>query len=311
MLGTWYRHVNCGAGRPDSLRPSAAGQADVPGCKDANMGDIRVGGRNNVVLAGRDDKPVMMLANGFGCDQNMWRLIVPGLAGDYRVVLFDHVGSGGSELSAWRAERYATLDGYTDDIVALCHELGLRQVVLVAHSVSAMMAVLAAIREPELFSKLILIGPSPRYIDDAGYRGGFSQADIDDLLGSLDSNYLGWSAAMAPVIMGNPERPALSDELANSFCRTDPEIARAFARTTFLSDNRSDLHQVSVPTLILQCSQDVIAPPEVGEYVQAQIPGSTLVTLPATGHCPHLSAPEVTLAAIRSFAAADGGGQHG
>lgn len=215
----------------------------MPGCKDADMGEIRVGGRNNVVLAGRGDKPVVMLANGFGCDQNMWRLIAPGLAGDYRVVLFDHVGSGGSELSAWRADRYATLDGYADDIVLLCHELGLHRVVLVAHSVSAMMAVLAAIREPELFSKLILIGPSPRYIDDAGYRGGFSQADIDDLLASLDSNYLGWSAAMAPVIMGNPERPALSDELSSTLCRTDPEIARAFARTTFLSDNRSDLHR--------------------------------------------------------------------
>ena len=194
------------------------------------MGEIRAGGRNNVVLAGRDDKPVMMLANGFGCDQNMWRLIAPGLAEDYRVVLFDHVGSGGSDLSAWRAERYAALDGYADDILRLCHELRLQQVVFVGHSVSAMIGVLAAIREPELFSKLILIGPSPRYVDDAGYRGGFSQADIDELLESLDSNYLGWSAAMAPVIMGNPERPELGEELANSFCRTDPEIARAFAR---------------------------------------------------------------------------------
>jgi sigma-B regulation protein RsbQ len=291
--------------------PSVPCRAGAARCKDADMGEIRAGGRNNVVLAGRDDKPVMMLANGFGCDQNMWRLIAPGLAEDYRVVLFDHVGSGGSDLSAWRADRYAVLDGYADDILLLCHELRLQRVVLVAHSVSAMMAVLAAIREPGLFSKLILIGPSPRYVDDAGYRGGFSQADIDDLLGSLDSNYLGWSAAMAPVIMGNPERPALGEELANSFCRTDPEIARAFARTTFLSDNRSDLHRVTVPTLILQCSRDVIAPPEVGDYVKAQIPGSTLVTLPATGHCPQLSAPEVTLAAIRSFAAADGGERHG
>ena len=219
------------------------------------MGDIRVGGRNNVVMAGRDDGPMVMLANGFGCDQNMWRLVVPGLAGDFRVVLFDHVGSGGSEMSAWGAGRYQTLDGYADDILGICHELELRQVIFVGHSVSAMMGVLAAVREPERFSKLILIGPSPRYIDDAGYQGGFSEADIDELLESLDSNYLGWSAAMAPVIMGNPERPELGEELANSFCRTDPEIARAFARTTFLSDNRSDLAAVTVPTLILQCSR--------------------------------------------------------
>jgi sigma-B regulation protein RsbQ len=267
------------------------------------MGGIAVVGRNNVVLTGREDGPVVMLAHGFGCDQNMWRLIVPGLARDYRVLLFDHVGSGRSDLSAWRPERYATLDGYADDVLRMCHELELRQVVFVGHSVSAMIGVLAAAREPGQFSKLVLVGPSPRYIDDAGYRGGFSKADIDELLESLDSNYLGWSAAMAPVIMGNPERPELAEELANSFCRTDPAIARAFARTTFLSDNRSDLAEVTVPTLVLQCSRDAIAPPEVGAFVHAQIPGSTLVTLPATGHCPQLSAPEATLAAIASFAA--------
>jgi sigma-B regulation protein RsbQ len=267
------------------------------------MGGIAVVGRNNVVLTGREDGPVVMLAHGFGCDQNMWRLIVPGLARDYRVLLFDHVGSGRSDLSAWRPERYATLDGYADDVLRMCHELELRQVVFVGHSVSAMIGVLAAVREPGQFSKLVLVGPSPRYIDDAGYRGGFSKADIDELLESLDSNYLGWSAAMAPVIMGNPERPELAEELANSFCRTDPAIARAFARTTFLSDNRSDLAEVTVPTLVLQCSRDAIAPPEVGAFVHAQIPGSTLVTLPATGHCPQLSAPEATLAAIASFAA--------
>lgn len=233
------------------------------------MGGIAVVGRNNVVLTGREDGPVVMLAHGFGCDQNMWRLIVPGLARDYRVLLFDHVGSGRSDLSAWRPERYATLDGYADDVLRMCHELELRQVVFVGHSVSAMIGVVAAVREPGQFSMLVLVGPSPRYIDDAGYRGGFSKADIDELHESLDSNYLGWSAAMAPVIMGNPERPELAEELANSFCRTDPAIARAFARTTFLSDNRSDLAEVTVPTLILQCSRDAIAPPEVGAFVHA------------------------------------------
>ena len=255
------------------------------------MGDLAVGGINNVLLTGRDDGPVVMLAHGFGCDQNMWRLVAPGLARDFRVVLFDHVGSGRSDRSAWRPERYATLDGYADDVLRICHELELPPVVFVGHSVSAMIGVLAAIREPDRFSKLILLGPSPRYIDDGGYRGGFSEADIGELLESLDSNYLGWSAAMAPVIMGNPERPELGEELTNSFCRTDPEVARAFARATFLSDNRADLGQVTVPTLVLQCSSDVIAPPEVGAFVHAQIPGSRLVTLPATGHCPQLSAP--------------------
>jgi sigma-B regulation protein RsbQ len=266
------------------------------------MGDVRVGGRNNVLVTGRDDCPVMMLANGFGCDQNMWRLVAPALAEDFRVVLFDHVGSGQSDMSFWDPERYQTLDGYADDILRICHELDLHGVIFVGHSVSAMMGVLASVREPELFSKLILVGPSPRYVDDAGYRGGFSETDIDELLDSLDSNYLGWSATMAPVIMGNPERPELGEELANSFCRTDPAIARAFARTTFLSDNRSDLAKVTVPTLILQCASDAIAPAEVGAFVHAEIQGSTLVTLSATGHCPQLSAPEETLVAIASFA---------
>ena len=253
-------------------------------------------------MTGPEDRPVVMLAHGFGCDQNLWRLIAPQLAENFRVVLFDHVGAGRSDLSAWQPERYATLDGYADDVLRICRELELPPVGFVGHSVSAMIGVLAAIREPDRFSKLILVGPSPRYIDAAGYRGGFSEADIDELLDSLDSNYLGWSAAMAPVIMGNPERPELAEELAGSFCRTDPAIARVFARTTFLSDNRTDLAKVTVPTLILQCARDAIAPAEVGAFVQAEIPGSTLVTLPATGHCPQLSAPDATLAAIASFA---------
>jgi sigma-B regulation protein RsbQ len=258
--------------------------------------------RNNVVLRGPEGGPVVMLAHGFGCDQNLWRRVAPGLERDFRVVLFDHVGAGHSDLSAWNPERYSTLDGYADDVLRICDELDLRQVVLVGHSVSAMIGVLAVAREPERFAGLVLLCPSPRYVDDAGYRGGFSQADIDELLDSLDSNYLGWSAAMAPVIMGNPERPELGEELANSFCRTDPAIARVFARTTFLSDSRSDLAQVTVPALVLQCSSDAIAPPEVGEFVHAQIPGSRLVTLAATGHCPQLSAPDATLEAIASFA---------
>ncbi|GAA2372544.1 hydrolase [Catellatospora methionotrophica] len=259
--------------------------------------------RNHVTFAGPVDAPVVMLAHGFGCDQNMWRRIVPALAVDHRVVLFDHVGSGRSDPAAWGAERYASLSGYAEDVVDICRELELPPVTFVGHSVAAMIGVLAANEAPDRFAALALITPSPCYIDDDTYHGGFSRADIDELLESLDSNYLGWSATMAPVIMGNPGRPELGEELTNSFCRTDPAMAAVFARATFLSDNRADLAKVGVPTLIMQCSHDAIAPPEVGFYLRQQIPGSRLVTLAATGHCPQLSAPEETVAALREFLA--------
>ncbi|MFG1642496.1 alpha/beta fold hydrolase [Amycolatopsis sp. NPDC049252] len=258
--------------------------------------------RNNVVVTGPADGPVVLLAHGFGCDQNLWRLVVPALAKHFRVVLFDHVGAGKSDVSAWSAERYAGLDAYASDVLDICAELGLRDVTLVGHSVSAMIAVLAVNRAPERFAKLVLLTPSPCYIDDGDYRGGFSRMDVDELLESLEANYLGWSAAMAPVIMGNPERPELGGELTDSFCRTDPVIARVFARATFLSDNRADLPRVAVPTLVIQTAQDAIAPPEVGRFVHEQIDGSALVTLDATGHCPQLSAPEATAEAILAFA---------
>lgn len=257
--------------------------------------------RNNVVITGRPDGPVVLLAHGFGCDQNMWRLMVPALADDFRVVLFDYVGSGRSDLSAWSEQRYSSLEGYALDVLEVCEELDLRDVAFVGHSVSAMVGVLAVQKAPERFSHLVMVAPSPRYIDEDGYRGGFSTEDIDELLTSLDSNYLGWSATMAPVIMGNPDRPELGEELTASFCATDPDIARAFARTTFLSDSRQDLKSVAVPTLVLECAQDVIAPREVGAYVHAAIPGSRLVTLDATGHCPQLSAPDATAQAITGF----------
>ncbi|BAC68633.1 sigma factor sigB regulation protein rsbQ [Streptomyces avermitilis] len=257
--------------------------------------------RNNVVVTGRPDGPVVLLAHGFGCDQNMWRLVVPALADDFRVVLFDYVGSGRSDLSAWSEQRYSSLEGYALDVLEVCEELDLRDVAFVGHSVSAMVGVLAAQKAPERFSRLVMVAPSPRYIDEDGYRGGFSAEDIDELLTSLDSNYLGWSATMAPVIMDNPDRPELGEELTASFCATDPDIARAFARTTFLSDSRQDLKSVAVPTLVLECAQDVIAPREVGAYVHAAIPGSRLVTLDATGHCPQLSAPDATAQAITAF----------
>lgn len=257
--------------------------------------------RNNVTVTGRDVGPSVILAHGFGCDQHMWRFITPRLADDYRVVLFDHVGSGGSDLSAYRPQRYASLQGYAEDVLEILAELDIRDVVFVGHSVSAMIGVLAAVAEPDRFSRLVLIGPSPRYIDDEGYRGGFSRADIEELLESLDSNYLGWSASMAPMIMGNPDRPELGAELVNSFCRTDPAIARHFARVTFLSDNRDDLPKVTVPSLVLQCTDDIIAPYEVGDYVHRNLSDSSLVRLKATGHCPNLSAPGETADAIQAF----------
>jgi sigma-B regulation protein RsbQ len=257
--------------------------------------------RTNVRVSGRADGQPMLFAHGFGCDQNMWRFVAPAFEATHRVILFDHVGAGRSDLAAYDPERYGSLQGYADDVLEICRELDLSDVVFVGHSVSAMIGVLAAAREPERFAKLVLIGPSPRYVDDSGYVGGFSREDIEELLESLDSNYLGWSSAMAPVIMGNPERPELGEELTNSFCRTDPAIAKRFARVTFLSDNRADLGKVSVPTLVLQCAEDAIAPRPVGEYVHRQIAGSRLVLLDATGHCPNLSAPDETVAAMKAF----------
>ena len=258
--------------------------------------------RNRVTVRGVPEGRPIVFAHGFGCDQEMWRFVAPDFEVDHRVVLFDHVGSGRSDLSAYDSRKYGTLHGYAADLVEILRELDLRDVVFVGHSVSSMIGVLAYRRAPELFAALVLVGPSPRYVDDGDYVGGFSRADIAGLLDALDSNHLGWSAQMAPVIMGNhPDNPELAEELTNSFCRTDPDIARQFARVTFLSDNRADLAAVTVPTLVLQCSDDPIAPEVVGTYVHEHIRGSVLTHLQATGHCPNLSAPEETTSAIRAF----------
>jgi sigma-B regulation protein RsbQ len=256
--------------------------------------------RNNVKVEGRGHTP-MVFAHGFGCDQHMWRFITPAFKNDYKIVLFDHVGAGNSDYGAYNRTKYNTLQGYANDLLEILEELALEDVLFVGHSVSAMIGVLAAIKAPERFQKLVLIGPSPCYINDGAYVGGFSREDIEGLLDSLDSNYLGWSSAMAPVIMGNPDRPELGEDLTNSFCRTNPEIAKHFAQVTFLSDNRVDLPKLATEALILQCSEDVIAPLEVGQYVHHQVPNSRLVVLRATGHCPHVSEPEETIAAIKSF----------
>ena len=243
----------------------------------------------------------MLFSHGFGCDQNMWRFVAPAFEADHHVILFDHVGAGRSDASAYNTAKYSRLEGYARDVVQIGRELGLKDAIFVGHSVSAMFGILAAAEAPELFKSLVLVSPSPSYIDDGDYIGGFSRPQIDELLESLDSNHLGWSMTMAPVIMGNGDRPELSGELANSFCRTDPRIAREFAKATFLSDYRHALGGVSVPSLILQCSEDVIAPVSVGEYMHARMPRSSLVIMKATGHCPNLSAPEETIAAMKDF----------
>jgi sigma-B regulation protein RsbQ len=257
--------------------------------------------RNCVSLGGVPSGRPMLFSHGFGCDQAMWRFVAPDFAVDHRVVLFDHVGAGNSDLLAYDKQKYASLHGYATDVVEICRELELTDVVFVGHSVSAMIGVLALQEAPEVFGALVMVGPNPRYVDDDGYVGGFSRNDIIGLLDALDSNHLGWSAQMAPVIMGNPDHPELAEELTNSFCRTDPGIAAQFARVTFLSDNRADLPTVAVPTLVLQCSEDAIAREVVGRFVHEQLPNSVFTQLEATGHIPHLSAPEETTAAIRAF----------
>ncbi len=257
--------------------------------------------RNNVRILGDGTQP-MLFAHGFGCDQNMWRFVTPYFTDDYKLILFDYVGSGNSDLSAYVSQRYSSLDGYAQDVLDICEALDLHDVIFVGHSVSSMIGVLAAIRKPEYFDRLVLVAPSPRYINDLpDYVGGFERADIEGLLDLMDRNYLGWASYLAPVVMKNPEREELSAELEQSFCSTDPVTARRFAEVTFFSDNRDDLPNLIVPSLILQCSDDAIAPLEVGDYVHRHLPSSTLRVLRATGHCPHMSHPEETVEAIKEY----------
>jgi sigma-B regulation protein RsbQ len=256
--------------------------------------------RNNVKTWGKG-KEVMMFAHGFGCDQNMWRYVTPAFENDYKIVVFDYVGSGKSDVNAYNKERYSNLNGYAQDVLEICNALKLQEVIFVGHSVSSMIGLLAAIKEPQFFSRLILIGPSPCYINDATYKGGFERKDIEELLETMDKNYIGWANFLAPAIMKNPDRPELSQELTESFCSTDPVIARQFAMATFFSDNRKDLLKLKKPTLILQCSDDIIAPNEVGDYLHAHLENSTLSVLKATGHCPHMSHPEETITVMKEY----------
>jgi sigma-B regulation protein RsbQ len=256
--------------------------------------------RNNVHFSGRGTK-VLVLAHGFGCDQSMWRFVAPAFEEDYRVVLFDYVGCGKSDWSAWSENRYDSLRGYARDVLEILEAFDLRDVVFVGHSVSSMIGMLAAIEAPQRFSRLIQIGPSACYVNDGDYVGGFERKDIEGLLDLMEKNYVGWAAFLAPVVMKNADRAELADELRSSFCATDPRVTRHFARVTFLSDNRADVAKVPVPSLILQCSEDAIAPDCVGEYLHRALPGSTFRKMAATGHCPHMSHPSETIALMREY----------
>ena len=261
--------------------------------------------RHAVRVSGDPTGQPMLFAHGFGCDQTLWRFVAPAFKDGFRVITFDYVGAGASDRSAYDPERYATLDGYAKDVLEICHALDLEDVVLVGHSVSAIIAILASIAEPTLFSDLILIAPSPRYLDDPpGYRGGFARPDIEGLLAMLDANATGWAAFLAPIVMANPDRPELTADLEATFCSIDPVMARQFAEVTFLADNRVDLPRVRTPSLIVQCAHDAVAPMEVGAYMERHLPGSTLSVIEATGHCPHVSHPEATIAAMRDHLAA-------
>lgn len=258
--------------------------------------------RNNITISGKGEQP-MLFAHGFGCDKNVWRYITPAFEEDYKIILFDYVGSGNSDLKSYDKERYNSLEGYAQDVLEICEELKLQDVIFVGHSSSSMIGLLAAKEDPEYFASIIFIGPSPRYINDIenNYIGGFERKDIEDLFEVMESNYLGWSKAMAPAIMGNPDRPELGEELTNNFCATDPDVANQFAKVTFLSDNRNDLKVIKIPTLTLQCSEDIIAPLSVGEFIKNNMAGNTLKVMKATGHCPHLSAPEETINLMKEF----------
>ena len=258
--------------------------------------------RLNVTRSGPADGPVVLFAHGFGCDQGMWDGVLPHFAEDHHVVRYDLMGYGRSDLAAYDPERYATLDGHADDILAICRELDLHDVTLVAHSVSTMMAVLASLREPQRFRQLVLVAANPYFLQDPadGYDGGFSDADMTEVAGALDSNYFTWAEAMAPVIMGTPDAPEHGERLTASFCRVNPDVARQLLGTMFTTDYRPLLPQVTVPTVVLQCRADAMVPARVAEYLHEHLAGSTLVQLQALGHCPHISAPEETAAAIRA-----------
>ncbi|CAN5472020.1 alpha/beta hydrolase [soil metagenome] len=261
--------------------------------------------RNNVTIKG-DGAVTLVFSHGFGCDQNMWRFLAPRYESRFRTVLFDLVGSGRSDLASWNSRKYAKLDGHADDVLELIHAFSAGPVIFIGHSVSAMIGLLAANRSPDSVAAHVMIGPSPRYIDDDPYFGGFCEEDVESLLQTLESNYLGWAGSMAPSIMGSPDVPELAQELESSFCRTDPEIAKHFARVIFTSDHRADLARLEEPALVIQSAEDFIAPPHVGEFIARTLPNGQLRVIDNVGHLPHVSAPDESAEAIDEFLAVHG-----
>ncbi|NWC93804.1 MULTISPECIES: alpha/beta fold hydrolase [unclassified Pseudomonas] len=256
--------------------------------------------RNNVNVSGQGPA-TLVFSHGFGCDQSMWRYLAPSFSDRFRVVLYDLVGAGRSDLRAYDKTQYERLGRYAQDLGEIIHQFAEGPVILVGHSVSAMIGALADRQAPGQIAGHVMIGPSPCYIDSGDYVGGFTLKDIQSLLDTLDSNYLGWSSTMAPAIMGAPDQPALGEELTNSFCRTEPDIAKQFARVTFMADNRADVNGLQTPTLILQSTDDLIAPVAVGEYLHAIMPNSEFCLVDNVGHCPHMSAPEACRVAMDGF----------
>lgn len=256
--------------------------------------------RNNVTILGQGDQP-LIFAHGFGCDQNMWRFITPAFMDKYKIILFDYVGSGNSDINAYSSEKYQSLQGYVQDLLDIIETLSLQNSIFVGHSISAMIGLLASIQHPDYFKKLIMIGPSPCYLNDDGYLGGFERSDIAELLDMMEMNFTGWASYMAPIAMSNPEQPALTQELKQTFIAADPIIAKEFAEVTFLSDHRSELPKVSVPSLIIQCSEDSIVPISVGDYLHQHLKNSTLQLMEAKGHYPHISHPNETIQCIADF----------
>lgn len=258
--------------------------------------------RNNISVTGTGTRPILF-AHGFGCDKSMWRQVAPAFEDDYKVVTFDLTGAGGSDLSAYDFEKYADLRAHAEDILRICDELKLDDVILVGHSISASIATLAANVQPGRFRTLVLVAPTPSFIDDENYKGGFSRQDIEGLTEMVDANYLGWSQQMAPTIAGQAPGEPAADDLTQSFCRTDPQIAKHFARVTFFADCREDMKRLSTPSLILHCDDDPLVPMDVADWMRENIPQSHLEVLAVTGHCPHMTAPDQTIKAIRRYLA--------
>jgi sigma-B regulation protein RsbQ len=282
----FYGDTTSGGGGAPDVTPAPSGPAVLR--------------RNNVRVIGQGPR-TLLLCNGFGYNQRFWDHLAPALAAQYQVVLFDHVGSGESDRQAYDAEKYNCLQGYAHDVIEICRALHLREAVLVGHSVGAIIALLAATTAPEHFGQVVLLTPSPCYINEPGYYGGFDRENLQQVLDGMQTDYHGWAYQFADLLMGDSNPPVLSEELGQFFWLTDSAIAQQFARVTFFSDNRADLPRLQLPTLLVLCQEDVVAPTEVGQYMLAHLPNAQLVTLHTTGHCPQLSAPLETLAAIQAF----------